>query len=483
MPQQLIAQKEFTTADQVSFAELSGDKNPIHMDRMAARRTQAGELIVHGIHSLLWCLDAFAGGNPNLPPINSLKATFAKMVYVGDTLSAFLTHFDDSGFRMEAKVDDVVVLRVSGTFGPASAPPVPALDFSREPISPSVPIDLHWEDIGAQAGCVSRASSRETLEAFRSACRCLGEHRIAAIASSSFIVGMVCPGLHSILSAISISIHNENSGQDSVAFRVASTDSRFRLARLAFSSSGISGSIDTFARMPPVSQPSVAEVSRRVKPKEFVGATALVVGGSRGLGELTAKLVAAGGGHVIATYAAGRLEAERIQKEIVGWGGKCDIRPYDVHRPADEQLRAMPADIKSLYYFATPAIFRRKLALFSEERFKEFVDFYVLGFRRLCASLVSRQNSGRLSVFYPSTVAIESRPPDMTEYVMAKSAGELLCADMNAQAGPVHVTVSRLPRLLTDQTATVMPVKTPEAIDVMLPLVREVERSASEERK
>jgi len=45
----------------------------------------------------------------------------------------------------------------------------------------------------------------------------------------------------------------------------------------------------------------------------------------------------------------------------------------------------------------------------------------------------------------------------MTEYRMAKIAGEMLCTSMN-RAG-VHIIVSRLPRLLTDQTATV-PVET-----------------------
>jgi len=483
MTQKFIAKKEFTAADQVFFAELSGDRNPIHMDRMAARRTQAGALIVHGIHSLLWSVEAFAAGDPNLPRINTLKGTFAKMVYVGDTLSLFLSQLHDTSFRLEAKVDEVSVLRLSGTLGPASPPPDSILDCSHELIRPSAPMDLRWENIGRQSGCVARASSRKAFEGFPAASRLLGENRIAAIASSSFVVGMVCPGLHSILSSVSIAIHEEKSGPDVVAFRVANTDPRFRLVRLNFSASGISGSIDSFARMPPVSQLSIAEVSRLVAPKEFAGAKALVVGGSRGLGELTAKIIAAGGGQLVSTYATGRTEAERIQSEIAEWGGRCGVRPYDVNLDPDAQLSALADDITSLYYFATPTISRRKLNLFSEERFREFVNFYVVGFHRLCESIVKQQKLKRLCVFYPSTVFIDSRPADMTEYVMAKSAGEVLCAELNAQAAPLHVIVSRLPRLLTDQTATVMPVKTPDAIQVMLPIVREVERYGSEAEK
>jgi NAD(P)-dependent dehydrogenase (short-subunit alcohol dehydrogenase family) len=40
-------------------------------------------------------------------------------------------------------------------------------------------------------------------------------------------------------------------------------------------------------------------------PDEFAGATALIIGGSRGLGELTAKLLAKGGARILITYATG----------------------------------------------------------------------------------------------------------------------------------------------------------------------------------
>jgi acyl dehydratase len=49
--------KVFTDRDQTFFAALSGDWNPMHMDPVAARRTQAGLPAVHGIHGLLWALE------------------------------------------------------------------------------------------------------------------------------------------------------------------------------------------------------------------------------------------------------------------------------------------------------------------------------------------------------------------------------------------------------------------------------------------
>ena len=45
----VLAVKTFTLEDQLEFARFSGDRNPIHIDPVAARRTLTGQCIVHGI--------------------------------------------------------------------------------------------------------------------------------------------------------------------------------------------------------------------------------------------------------------------------------------------------------------------------------------------------------------------------------------------------------------------------------------------------
>ena len=40
----------FTEADQARFAAISGDRNPVHLDAVLARRTQAGVPVAHGVH-------------------------------------------------------------------------------------------------------------------------------------------------------------------------------------------------------------------------------------------------------------------------------------------------------------------------------------------------------------------------------------------------------------------------------------------------
>ena len=50
--------KDFSMQDQIDFASLSGDYNPIHVSEKESIKTHAGQPIVHGVHLVLWALDA-----------------------------------------------------------------------------------------------------------------------------------------------------------------------------------------------------------------------------------------------------------------------------------------------------------------------------------------------------------------------------------------------------------------------------------------
>jgi hypothetical protein len=279
--------------------------------------------------------------------------------------------------------------------------------------------------------------------------------------------------LHSIYSELSVRVCAESGNSDSLAFRVTETDPRFRSIEQEIAGGGIAGTVNGFARVPPVQQATMQELAGVVGPTEFAGSTAIIVGGSRGLGELTAKLVATGGGRVVVTWQTGKDDAERVAQEICAAGGACETLCYDAREPAAHQFAGLTHEPTHLYYFATPPIFRPQPTIFSTERLNEFLAVYVGGFWLLSCTLRARQP--RLSIFYPSSVFVTERPQGMTEYTMAKAAGEVLCADMNVSMTPTRVTVSRLPRLPTDQTASVTAVEAGDPVDVMLPIVREVQ--------
>lgn len=475
----ILAQRRFTLADQRNFAAFSGDHNPMHLDALWARRTQAGAPVVHGIHLLLWALEAFAA-NAAPPPLRRLKAEFGKFVYLDEDAEIVLTQSDAKRARLALNAGGILRMNATLEFGVA---PDTRLDWdaaSLEPMpQPSRAVDLAWDDMPGQAGKLAFvATPAEAHARFPKTAAWLGAHRVAGLAASTQLVGMVCPGLHSIFGNLTLAACETPLLESALAFRMAEADPRFRMVKQDILGGGWSGAITSFARMPPVRQPGMAALRAHVDPVEFAGAVVLIVGGSRGLGELAAKLVAAGGGEVIVTWQSGKDDAARVAGEIRDAGGSCEIMAYDARKPAAEQLAALGRVPTHLYYFATRTIFRHQAEIFDAQRLRDFLAVYVDGFWDIARTLAARHPA--LSVLYPSTIFVDEAPKGMTEYAMAKAAGERLCSDMNKFMAPLHVTAARLPRLLTDQTAGITPSEIADPLAVLLPLVRHVQSGRRE---
>jgi NAD(P)-dependent dehydrogenase (short-subunit alcohol dehydrogenase family) len=456
------------------FAAASGDFNPMHMDPVAARRTQAGAPVVHGMHLLLWALDALAAsGEP--PPLRRLRVQFDKFVYLDEPVALGPADRHPDGARLTIFAGGAPVTRIEVEFG-APGHPGPEVFDAGAPLNPP-PVnaqDLDFEALSNRSGRLAFSASAESVAAmFPAAADWLGRRRVASLGACTHLVGMVCPGLHSILGELKIEAIADRDPDEALAFRVTETDPRFRLVRLFVRGGGLEGVVVSFARMPPTTQPGLDSLAGLVEPNAFAGSTALIVGGSRGLGELTAKLIVAGGGRVVVTYRLGRADAEAVASEIGRAGGDCQILQFDARAPAEAQLAGLAETPSHAYYFASPPIFKPQRDLFDKGRFDEFTDVYVEGFWRLSRALSAR--NAAISLFYPSSVAVAERPRGMTEYAMAKAAGEALCADMNLSLTPLHVTIWRMPRLATDQTASLRRIETAPAVETLLPIVSEVQ--------
>ena len=65
----VIASQVVTWELQERFAALSGDRNPMHVDEIAARRTQAGQVNAYGFYMLLWALDRLVASGTLVSPL------------------------------------------------------------------------------------------------------------------------------------------------------------------------------------------------------------------------------------------------------------------------------------------------------------------------------------------------------------------------------------------------------------------------------
>ena len=74
--------------DQSKFAHFSGDRNPIHLDQKSAKKSLAGECIVHGMNLLLMALEIYLKNSNLLQIICDIK--FKNPVSVGKPIRLIL---------------------------------------------------------------------------------------------------------------------------------------------------------------------------------------------------------------------------------------------------------------------------------------------------------------------------------------------------------------------------------------------------------
>ncbi len=455
----------FTMEDQVAFARLSGDFNPVHVDDLAARRLMFGGPIVHGMHLLLWVLQHWSADHPGQHPIE-IRASFTRPVRVGGQASLDFAPDKDGKSRATVRTDGVKAASFQIDWAEAAEGPgtcLPGVPPRADPdvlsaddlqAEPSGDLNLHWPH--TEAGAVVPGLADRVPAIW-----------LSAIATASRLVGVACPGLNSVFGELTLA-RAEDVSTPALHWQVKAWDARFSYADIALTGPGMTGRVGAFLRPPSRSQPGLAALSAHMEAGALAGQKALVVGGSRGLGEVTAKLLVAGGAEVTLSYARGAEDATRVAEEITAAGGKAQAMQIDVTAPTSEALRALAPS--HVYFFATPFAFAGAKGVFSPDLFARFARVYVDGFMSVFEAV---NGPGLKGVFYPSSVAIDEQAPDMGEYIAAKIAGEAMCRHLARAHPKVAFSTPRLPRLDTDQTQSLSAVDNTTPGPFIAGLIRE----------
>lgn len=451
--------------ESLRFAALSADFNPLHVDPVRARRLPFGGAVVHGVSILMRALDiAFAqhGGGA----LARVHVQFDSPIATAQPFEVDATR-NGRDFTIRILNAKGVAQRISATLAEGAMPGLPTTPQDASPICR----DLDFEAASAASGELPLAWDAEIASALYPALAAAAPAwQLAALAATTRIVGMECPGLHSTYTELDAAFALAGGPTDTIAWRVAKADKRFRFLRIEAIASQFTAKIDALMRPVPVVQPALAEVCALAPRDRFAGRRALVVGGSRGLGEVAAKILAAGGAEVAVTYVAGAEDAETLVKEITTSGGKAHTLRLDVlsppaARPDDLPDGWTPTD---LLYFASPQIVLSPGAPWNDPLFQRFCSYFVGGFAGAIAFCDGALGcAGReLRIFYPSTVYVGEPPPGGAEYAASKGAAEAYCAFIKARRPKTSVTAPRLPRMLTDQTSSVRsgPMEQPLAV-------------------
>lgn len=461
--------RTFTSEDQIAFAKLSGDYNPLHIDAVAARRLLYGSQVVHGIHALLWSLDCYFEDRAEEIELRSIKVFFTKPIKVGEEIRLSLRHDNEGHLRIKILSGNSTLTKIDVELHQLVKQKCGYLKNSYPNKLP--PRDLSYEEIEADSGDLELCLKFEAAtKMFPHLIRYISPLQIATLLSMTRLVGAICPGLHSLFSELDLTttLPNKNS---TMKYEVTKLDKRFDLIHLKVTAPEMTGTIKAFRRPAPQEQASYLTLKNQVDSNEFADQRALVIGGSRGLGEVATKLLSAGGADVKITYYQGMEDTRRIVDDIVSNGGIADSFHFDVLNPKIDPLNISINDWvpTHLYYFATPFIFSGVKGIFSPHLFNKFCDYYVVG---LINTVNQVSNLGIRHIFYPSSIAIEELPTNMGEYAAAKIASEQLCTFLEKTDLKIKIYKPRLPRVATDQTVSIMPVTIQDPAPIMLKELR-----------
>ena len=467
----ILSTQRFSLEDQTRFARLSGDWNAMHLDPVAARRTLAGAPVVHGIHLLTWALECVSQSLKSAKRCSGIRVRFQKWAYLDRPVVLTGSFQESSQVRVQLEVDGAIAMTAVLDLEPSVSPPDRV--WSAEGSTPEeaeVPLQLGIVDMRDRSGVLSLPPTGPIVQAYPGVTQFLGISQTTALICTSKLVGMICPGAHSIYAGLDLRFSQDIQRDEALNYAVEDVDERFNAVKLTVRGGGVAGRVDSFVRQPPKQQASISEISRAVRAGEFASTKALVVGGSRGLGEFCAKAIAAGGGDVTISYALGRADAERVAEEIVTFGGRCEILKYDVRADPEPQLALAPWSPSSILYFATPKIVASGKAL-NSRLLADFMQYYVVGFSELLRVHQALFHVP-VRVFYPSSIYVE-QSENFLEYGLAKAAGENLCRQLSLRFAEVKALVFRLPRLPTDQTVTLTNEESVSVDSVVLPILRE----------
>ena len=440
--------KSFALYEQKKFAQISGDANPLHIDPAYARRTIQGKTVVHGIHLVFQALNYYLKRHHVAPA--GLKISFIKPVLTGMSVSFSITTDADENHCLKISSGDSLCAKIEVSLNKQEQLPLhqilryETVNQFPEAVNPRF---CNSNEPFLRAGSIPLCAPIEPIEhLFPGLTSRLPIYDLAALLASTRIVGTIFPGLNSIYHTLTIHFKKQSLYSEPILYYdLKSYDKRFKLSQININAFNATGVIGAIFRPEPYKQNKFTHYLKLVSPNSFATTKTLVIGGSRGLGEVASKIICAGGSEVSFTYNIGYQDAQEISHQIKSAGYSSSALHYNLmqHQPC-----ILP-NVTHMVYMPTPRIILSESGTFNRELFQDYKKFYVDKFYSLASYMA--KNTILRYIFYPSTIFLEDTRLSHSEYAQAKKLGEATCERIKSEFPKLSIYAPRLKPLMTDQ--------------------------------
>jgi NAD(P)-dependent dehydrogenase (short-subunit alcohol dehydrogenase family)/acyl dehydratase len=451
----------FLPADVDLFARASHDINPLHMSAEYTRRTAFGARVVHGMLAALACLGRSPGARST--QVSAIGLEFKAPVYMN---VSYRTVVDTSDHRATVRLveGERVVLTLTADFSAGtevfSAPRAGAAPRTRAAQRALSELVEGWERRGTY-GTEAEALDSLLRRWLVAPDPLVGKYHSTILMALSYLVGMEAPGEAALFSRATVVFDSAPPPHDAVLdyyYVVREQDARFDLVRMEamFSADGAHfarATIDAFVRPSPVSLD--ANLLRTLSPPSsaLCGRSAIVVGGSRGLGAALTLALADQHCKVGLCFAHSRDAAESVANlaatdriELL----QADAGDAVAFEQAARDFCERNHGLDFLICSACPPLSGTSFHVASIPRIAEYISqSVVMAAVPLAVTLRFLEAKGGAVVMISSS-ALSKPPRDWPHYVTAKAALEGLVHVAIAGARRVRALVVRPPRLRTD---------------------------------
>ena len=308
IPSNVILETEFEKTivvdekQQILFSKLSNDYNPIHLDSDYAYKTPYGKSIVYGILGVLKSLEY-------IPLCKNTYFKFLKVEfvnYINVNTSITIRYYTNR--ILVYKNTNTLCTRIEYEFcenNNKSALLKYHINDLCTPIENKIPVKNYLYGLNINL--------RYLEENYPNVFNNLDLLQMFQIINLSTFVGMITPGLYSIFNSFELSYINNDENLYNLLFELNEFDKTYGNCFYKFSGKNIEGKLNSIYRPKRVQQIKIKDIKNNTL--RFMNEKVLVVGGSRGLGEVIAKIFYTNGANVTITYFKSYHEALSIHNE------------------------------------------------------------------------------------------------------------------------------------------------------------------------